>query len=70
MLDHLFSYAMEAVTGPIQDSTGQTRQVEGDFGPAGSLERERASTYFGQMRGKVRSCRTKAAFDALFCEGD
>ncbi|MCY4091428.1 MAG: CBASS oligonucleotide cyclase [Caldilineaceae bacterium] len=68
-LDRLFSYAMEAVMGPIRDPTGQTRHVDGELGPAGSLERKRAATYFGQMRGKVRTCGTKEEFDALFCEG-
>ena len=69
MLDRLFGYAMEAVMRPIQDFTGQTRYVDEDLGPAGSPERKRASTYFGQMRGKVNCCRTKADFAALFCEG-
>ena len=69
MLNRLFGYALEAVTGPIEDSTGQSRQVDGELGPADSLLRKRASTYFGQMRVKVNSCRTKAEFDALFCEG-
>ncbi len=70
MLNRLFSYAMEAVTRPIQDSTGQSRHVDGYLGPADSRARKRVSTYFGQMRGKVRSCRTKAEFAALFCEGN
>lgn len=69
-LDRLFSYAMEAVMGPIGDPTGQSMQVDGELGLAGSLERKRAATYFGQMRRKVRSCGTKAEFDTLFCEGD
>ena len=70
MLDRLFSYAMEAVKRPIEDFTGQTRYVDGDLGSADSPERKRASTYFGQMRGKVNSCRSKADFAALFCEGN
>lgn len=69
MLNQLFSYAIGAVMRPIEDSTGQSRQVDGELGPADSLLRKRASTYFGQMRGKVKYCRTKAEFDALFCEG-
>ena len=70
MLDRLFGYSVKAVMRPIQDFTGQTRYVDGDLGPADSPERKRASTHFGQMRGKVNSCRTKADFAALFCEGN
>ena len=37
---------------------------------AGSRLRERVSTYFGQMRSNVNSCKRKATFNALFCIGD
>ena len=70
MLNHLFSYSIVAVMCPVQDSTGQSRYVDEYLGPADSPARKRASTYFGQMRGKVNSCRTKAKFDDLFCEGN
>ena len=70
MLIHFLGYAMTAVKQPITDSTGQSRYVDEYLGPASSLPRERASTYFGQMRGKVNSCKTRAAFNALFCIGN
>jgi len=70
MLNRLFSYAMEAVKRPIQDSTGQSMYVDGDLGPADSRARKRASTDFGQMRRKINSCGTKAEFDALLCRGN
>ena len=70
MLVHLLGHSMDAVMSPIADSTGQSRYVDEYLGPADSNLRERASTYFGQMRGKVNSCKTRAAFNALFCVGD
>ena len=70
MLNHLFSHSVKAVMSPIKDSTGQSRYVDEYLGPAESGSRKWASTYFGQMRGRVRSCKTKAAFDDLFCEGN
>ena len=70
MLVHLLGYSIEAVMHPITDSTGQSRYVDEYLCSAGSGPRKRTSTYFGQMRGKVRSCSTKAEFDALFCEGN
>ena len=70
MLIHLLGHAMEAVKRPITDSTGQSRYIDDKFGRANSGPRTRASTYFGQMRGKVDSCKTRAAFNALFCMGD
>ena len=70
MLIHLLGHSMGAAKSPITDSTGQSRHVDEYLGPADSKLRERASTYFGQMRGKVNSCKTRAAFNALFCIGD
>ncbi len=70
MLIHLLGHSIEAVKQPITDSTGQSRFVDEYLGQAGSKERERASTYFGQMRGNVRRCKTKAEFNKLFCEGN
>ena len=70
MLVHLFSYSMNAVTSPIPDPTGQSRHVDGTLGPPNSKPRERASTYFGQMRAMVRSCRTRQNLDKLFCQGN
>ena len=69
MLIHLFGHSIRAVMSPIADSTGQSRHVDEYLGPAGSGPRQRASTYFGQMRGKVRRCSTRAQFNALFCIG-
>ena len=54
---------------PIKDSTGQSRYVDEYLGPADSELRERASTYFGQMRAEVKRCMTKAEFSKLFCVG-
>lgn len=69
MLTRLLRHAAKAVLSPIADSTGQSRYVDDDLGPADSLRRRRASSYFGQMRAKVRTCKTKAEFNALFCIG-
>ena len=70
MLIHLLGHSIDAVKSPIRDSTGQSRYVDEYLGPADSGPRKRASTYFGQMRGKVTSCKTRAAFNALFCIGN
>ena len=67
MLDHLLTHSMTAVMKPIVDSTGQSRHVDEYLGPAQSRRREGARTHFGQMRGKVRQCVTRAQFNALFC---
>lgn len=69
MLIHLLGHSIEAVMAPLTDSTGQSRYVDEALGSAGSGPRKRASTYFGQMRGKVRRCKTKSEFNDLFCEG-
>ncbi|MYD35709.1 MAG: nucleotidyltransferase [Dehalococcoidia bacterium] len=66
MLDHLFKYATKAVLKPIVDSTGQSRYVDEYLGSANSQARQRASTHFGQMRGKVNSCDSTRDFNALF----
>ena len=58
----------EAVISPMKDSPGQSRFVDEYLVQADSAPRRRASMYFGQMRGKVKSCRTRAEFDDLFCE--
>ena len=70
MLTHLLGYSIEAVKSPMADPTGQSRYVDEYLGPAGSLLRKGASTQFGQMRGKVKRCKTKAEFNDLFCEGN
>ena len=70
MLIHLFGHSIEAVMSPTTDSTGQSTNVDEYLGQADSMPRRRASTYFGQMRAKVRSCSTRAEFDELFCEGN
>ena len=69
MLVHFLAHSMKAVMSPIEDSTGQSRFVDEYLGQANSAPRNRASMYFGQMRGKVKSCRIRAEFDDLFCEG-
>ena len=70
MLVHLLGHSIDAVKSPITDSTGQSRYVDEYLGPADSKQRERASTYFGQMRGEVNRCSTRAEFNDLFCIGD
>ena len=70
MLVHLLGHSIEAVKQPITDSTGQSRYVDEYLGPADSKQRERASTYFGQMRGGVNRCSTRAEFNDLFCIAD
>ncbi len=69
MLTHLFGYSVRAVMKPVPDSTGQSRYMHEHLGRAGSLPSQRASTYFGQMRAKVKSSKTKQDMDRLFCEG-
>ncbi len=69
MLTHLFGYSIRAVMKPVPDSTGQSRYMDEHLGRAGSLPSQRASTYFGQMRAKVKSSKTKQDMDRLFCEG-
>ena len=70
MLNHFLGYSVKAVMNPIADSTGQSRYVDEYLGQADSIERKRASTYLGQIRGKVNSCKTRAEFNALFCIKD
>ena len=69
MLVHFLGYSMKAVMSPIADSTGQSRYVDEYLEPADSLERKRASTYFGQLRGMVKRCETRGQFNKLFCIG-
>ena len=70
MLNRLLRHSAKAVMSPITDSTGQSRYVDEYLGPADSGPRKQASTYLGQMRGKINSCKTRAEFNALFCIGD
>ena len=70
MLVHFLGHSREAVMTPIEDPTGQTRYVDQYLGPANSKIRKRASIQFGQMRGKVNSCKTRGEFYELFCEGN
>ena len=70
MLIHLFGNSINLVMAPIVDSTGQSRCVDEYLGAARSRPRQRASTYFGQMRAMVRSARTRRELDRLFCEGN
>ena len=69
MLNHLFRNSVRAVMNPIANATGQSRFVDEYLGPAGSRSRQRVSTYFVQIRGKVNSCRTREDVDRLFCDG-
>ena len=66
MLIHLLGDSMKTVMTPIKDPTGQTKYVDEYQGRAESKLRKGASTQFGQMRGKVGSCRTKGEFDELY----
>ena len=68
MLDHFLTYSMVAVLTRIVDSTGQSRFVDEYLCNDGSALRVRARTYFGQMRGKVRGCDSRAKFNELFCQ--
>ena len=70
MLTHLFGHSIRAVMNPTTDSTRQSRYIDEYLGPAGSRKRQRVSTYFGQMRAKIRQCRTRTQFDSLFCVGN
>ena len=68
-LVHLLGNSMKSVLNPIEDPTGQTEFVDEYLGEAGSYPRQRASTYFGQMRAKVRTASSRSDFDNLFCAG-
>ncbi|MXZ91529.1 MAG: nucleotidyltransferase [Chloroflexi bacterium] len=70
MLTRLLTHSITAVMQPITNTTGQSRYVDEYLGPADAKARRRASTHFGQMRGMVNSCTTRAEFNALFCEGN
>lgn len=70
MLNHFLSHSMTSVQSPIADTTGQSGYVDEYLGPANSRLRNRASTYFSQMRANVNSCTSRAKFNALFCEGN
>ena len=70
MLNHFLSHSMTAVRSPIADTTGQSGYVDEYLGPANSRLRNRASTYFSQMRASINSCTTRARFNALFCQGN
>ena len=70
LLDHFLSHSAAAVKNPIVDTSGQSGYVDEYLGSANSRLRTRASTYFSQLRGKVNSCRSRAQFNALFCEGN
>ena len=70
MLNHLLAHSITAVMRPVTEPTGQSRYVDEYLGSADSRARRRASTHFGQMRGKINSCKTRAQFDSLFCEGN
>ena len=70
MLNHFLSHSVTAVKSPIADTTGQSGYVDEYLGPVNSRLRNRASTYFSQMRANVNSCTTRAKFNALFCEGN
>lgn len=67
MLVHLFGDSMTAVMTPIRDITGQSTTVDEYLGGEGSRLRKGAATRFGQMRGKINSCRNASDFDLLFC---
>ena len=69
MLVHFLGHSIKAVMNPINDPTGQTSHVDGYLGQAKSKLRNGASTQFGQMRRNVNTCKTRAAFDDLFCVG-
>jgi hypothetical protein len=70
MLNHFLSHSVTAVNSPVADTTGQSGYVDEYLGPANSRLRNRASTYFSQMRANVNSCTTRARFNALFCQGN
>ena len=69
MLIHFLGHSMEAAKRPIVDSTRQSRYVDESLGLADSGPRNRAATYFGQMRGFVNRCTSRAKFNKLFCVG-
>ena len=70
MLIHLLTHSLTAVMTPIVNSTGQSRYVDEYLGAADSRARRRASNHFGRMRRRISSCRTRAQFNNLFCEGN
>lgn len=70
MLIHFLRYSVRAVLTPIPDPTGQTKYADQSLGKPNSRERSTASSYFGQMRSNVESCKTRDEFNKLFCIGN
>ena len=70
MLLHFLAYSTKAVLSPIPDPTGQSKYVDEYLGPAGSKLRKGVSGQLSQIQGKINSCKTKAAFNDLFCIGN
>lgn len=69
MLVHLLGHSIEALKRPLTDSTGQSRYVDENLGPANSKLRRDTASQLGQMRARVRACKTRAEFNTLFCVG-
>ncbi len=69
MLIHFLRYSVRAVLTPIPDPTGQTKYADQSLGKPNSRERNAASSYFGQMRSNVETCKTRDEFNKLFCVG-
>ena len=67
MLIHLLGHSIKAVKRPLTDPTGQSMYVDEKLGPANSKLRRDTASQLGQMRAKVKTCETRADFNALFC---
>ena len=66
MFRHFVAFSSRAVEGPISDSTGQSRHVDGYMGPEGSMRRRRASQSFRTMLRHFDACNSRQDFDNLF----
>ena len=55
MLPHFFEHAKDRVLRPMTDSTGQSRHVDDDMGPANSSARTNASHLLGRISRRMAS---------------
>lgn len=65
---HLLGHASERILKPIQDVTGQSRNVDAHFGAANSAERRNISLALDGMRRRLSAATTVAEWKAVLDE--
>lgn len=68
MLTYLFRAASDRVLTPLPDMTGQSTNVDGELGGAGSPERRRLSQRLGEIAETMEQAKTVGAWKGLFGE--